>query len=333
MIRSSILPDESPDLSVIVVSYNTRAMTLACLASLYDQSPNLKLQTLVIDNASKDGSAAAIEARFPQVELHALEENLGFAGANNYAAEHAHAEWILLLNPDTVVLRRGIERMLAFARARADECVIGGRTYFADERLNPTSCWGEPTLWSLLCVATGLSSVFRRNAWLDPESLGMWPRDTVREVKIIAGCLLLISKSLWERLGGFDTGFFMYSEDFDLSMRARRSGAKLLICPDAEIIHYAGASEKVRSEKMVRLMVAKAQLYRKHWPPWKALLGIRFLDGWVWSRMTLFAFARLLAVRFQRSYDDWRAIWVHREDWRRPPPVAPLAANRECRPS
>lgn len=318
------MSENSPDLSVIIVSFNTKELTLACLESLYKQSRDLRLQTLVIDNNSQDGSAEAIEQAFPQVELHALEDNLGFAGANNFAAELAKSEWILLLNPDTVVLRKGIERMLDFAIKRDELCVVGGRTYFADERLNPTSCWGEPSLWSSFCIGTGLSSVFRRSLWLDPESLGKWPRDTVREVEIISGCLLLIPAALWQKLGGFDTGFFMYSEDVDLCMRARMEGAKLFICPDAEIIHYGGASEKIRSAKMVRLISAKAQLYIKHWPGWKAWLGIRFLDAWVGSRTLAFAVAKLLGPRFQTSYQDWRSIWQHRKEWRNPPAVADI---------
>lgn len=306
------------------MSYNTRELTLDCIRSIFEQSPSVSLQIIVVDNDSKDGSAEAIAEQFPTVEIHAMKENLGFAGANNFAATFARSDWILLLNPDTVVLRRGLERMLEFANMRSESVVIGGRTYFADGELNRASCWGEPSLWGLVCAGTGLSSVLRRNAIFDPDSLGNWARDTVREVKIISGCLLLIRRDLWRRLDGFDTGFFMYSEDFDLSMRARRAGAKLLICPDAEFIHYAGASENVRADKMVRLLVAKAQLYLKHWPAWKARLGIGLLDTWVVSRMCFFGLSNLLMPRFNASYKDWSSIWQHRKDWRNPPPVAPL---------
>jgi N-acetylglucosaminyl-diphospho-decaprenol L-rhamnosyltransferase len=266
------------DLSIIIVSYNTRELTLECLRSIYEQTKRIEFEILVVDNASSDGSPDAVATRFPGVRVVRLLENVGFARANNLAAELARGDYLLLLNPDTVVLEGAAEKLHAFAKQHREEGVFGGRTLFADGSLNPASCWGQPTIWSVFCRATGLAKLFRGALLFDPESLGGWARDTVREVPIVSGCFLLVPRSLWDRLGGFDPLFFMYGEDADFCLRARSLGAKCIICPDARIVHYLGASEKVRADKMVRLFRAKAQFFRRHWSPQACRFGVRMFD-------------------------------------------------------
>ena len=207
-------------LSILVVSYNTRELTLACLESVYAQTTDLDFEVIVVDNASEDGSAKSIADAFPQVKVIESVENLGFARANNLAARSASGEYLLLLNSDTVVLDRAINRILNFARVRPEAGIVGGRTVFADGSLNASSCHGRQTPWGLFCLGTGLAAVFRGSRWFDPESLGSWQRDTVAEVDAVSGCFLLIRRELWEKLGGFDESFFMYGEDMDLCLRA-----------------------------------------------------------------------------------------------------------------
>ena len=297
------------------MSYNTRDYTLGCLRSVYEQTRDLDFEVIVVDNASHDGSAEAIAAQFPQVRLFPLDENLGFGRANNVAAREARGKALLLLNPDTVVLDGAIQQLHRFASARPHEVVVGGRTFFADGALNPGSCWGELTLRSLFCMATGLAQLFPRSLLFNPHALGDWQRDTVREVGVIAGCLLWIRRELWDRLEGFDPDFFMYAEDADLCMRARAAGARCVICPDARIIHYAGASEKVRADKMVRLFRARAQLMRKHWWRPRARLGVALLSFWALLRRAAFGIARWLHPRFRTGYATWSQIWSERSAW------------------
>ncbi len=323
--------DSRIDVSVIIVSYNTRELTLDCLRSVFEQTRDATIEVFVVDNASADGSADVIAAEFPQVRLFALDQNLGFAAANNFAARHAQGEWLLLLNPDTVVLDRAIDRLVAFARRSAAEdpaCgIFGGRTVFADGRLNPTSAWARPTLWSAWCMATGLTSLFRGHRLLNPEAMPHWQRDTERQVDIVTGCFLLLRRSLWQQLGGFDPAFFMYGEEADLCLRARKRGVKCLICPDATIIHYGGASEPVRAQKKVRLLRAKAQLFHRHWSRPAARLGVLLLDLWACSRMLSFWAASRLRPRLRANHESWRSVWRQRAAWhlsaadRRPTPT------------
>ena len=209
-------------LSVLIVSYNTRDLTLECLKSVFEQTQGVDFEVLVVDNASADGSAEAIASAYPQVELIASNENLGFGQACNLAAKRSTGRWLVLLNPDTVVLDHALTRMFEFAKSQGPRTFIGGRTFYPDGRLEPRSCSGRPTVWSTFCFSVGLASLFRRTRCFDPESLGAWERDSSREVDIIAGCLLMTSREFWDELGGFDQDFFMYGEDYDLCLRARK---------------------------------------------------------------------------------------------------------------
>ena len=214
----------APELTVIVVSYNTRALTLACLDTLFANTHRTQMRVVVLDNASADGSAQAVRARFPQVECIASAENLGFARANNQVAAAADTPWLLLLNPDTETHPDAIDNILAFAKAHPRAGIVGGRTVFPDGSLNPASCWRRIGVWSLLTQITGLSRRFPNSGLFNYEGIGGWRRDSVREVDIVVGCFLMISTELWRRLGGFDLRYFMYGEDADLCLRARALG-------------------------------------------------------------------------------------------------------------
>lgn len=302
-------------LSVLIISYNTRELSLACLRSLFAQTREASFQVIVVDNVSADGSADAVAGEFPQVRLIRSPKNLGFAAGNNLAAREAAGEWLLLLNPDTVVLDRAIDRLLAFAESHPETSIFGGRTIFADGSLNAASCWRRPTPWSAWCIALALSRLFRGSAFLNAEAYGGWPRDSVREVDIVSGCFLLIRRSLWEELGGFAPAFFMYGEEADLCLRARKLGHKCLVCPDATIIHYGGASEKLRADKMIRLFKAKAQLFARHWSPGSARFGVATLDLWALTRMAGFGIAALMRRKHRASFKTWQEVWRGRDAW------------------
>ena len=272
-----------PLLTIIVVSYNTREMTLACLRSVRDQT-RTPHEVIVVDNASSDGSAAAIAAEFPDMRLIAETENHGFARANNLAAGRARGEYLLLLNPDTVVLDGAVDTLLAFAGANPEAKIWGGRTLNADRSLNPTCCWGRMTLWNVFCRTVGLSGIFPRSAVFNAEAYGGWDRDSVRPVDIVTGCFLMIGRDFWTELGGFDATYFMYGEEADLCLRAARLGARPRFTPDAEIVHYDGASETVRADRMVRILRAKAQVIRDHFPGVQRPLGLLIFRLWPFSR-------------------------------------------------
>ena len=308
----------SIDVSIIIVSYNTLEMTRAALDSVRAQTHDVRYEVIAVDNASADGSADMIAEHPIGANFIRLTDNIGFARANTLAARQARGRYILLLNPDTIVRDRAIDKLVAFARATPAARIWGGRTVFADGSLNPSSCWHRMTVWNLFCRASGLTGVFPRMALFNGESFGGWQRNTERQVDIVSGCFFLIETALWHDLGGFDPLYFMYGEEADLCLRAHAFGALPRVTPTATIVHYGGASETARAGKMVRLLSAKASLIARHFHPLLAPIGKALLAAWPLSRAiatSLLALARN-NPRSRNAAKEWREIWRRRAEWR-----------------
>ncbi len=301
---------QPPVVSIVIVSYNTRAMTLDCLASVFAET-TVPFEVIVVDNASPDGSAEAIAEAFPQVRLLAETTNHWFAGGCNLGAGQARGEYILHLNPDTVVLDGAIDRLVRFAQRTPAARIWGGRTFDGDMRPDPASAWGRMTLWRLFCRASGLTAIGRGTTLLNGEAYGGWDRTTEREVDIVSGCFLLMRRADWEAMEGFDATFLMYGEEADLCLRAKAAiGARPRITPEARIVHYGGASDTVRADKMVRLLRAKAELVRRHFPRGQRRAGLMLHAAWPLSRLVA---TRLLG---RASAAVWAEVWARRAEWR-----------------
>ena len=302
--------------SIIVVSFNTREMTLECLRSVKAET-KVPYELIVIDNDSSDGSAEAIAAEFPEVKLMAETDNHGFAKANNIAGQVATGEYILLLNPDTVILDGAIDNLIDFAREKPAAKIWGGCTLYGDRSMNRTSCFQRMTLWTVFCRATGIAAVMNNHSAVS-EAFGEWAMDTVRAVDVITGCFLLIPRKLWNDLGGFNLDYFMYGEEADLCMRAKRDyGADPHYTPHAVIIHYGGASEPIRADKMVRLYKSKLTIIQHHFKSWQKPVA-----GFLWrsipfSRLLILSVVAKLTGResFKRSAGVWGDIWKRRSEW------------------
>ena len=297
--------------SIIVISYNTREMTLDCLRSVR-AGTRRDVELIVVDNASSDGSAAAIAAEFPEAMLMAESHNHGFAQANNLAAARARGDYLLLLNPDTLVHDGAIDRLVDFAEARPQARIWGGRTLYGDGTLNASSCWRRMTLWNIFCRTAGLTGLFARSALFNAEAYGGWGRDSEAAVDIVTGCFFLIRRADWETLGGFDPAFVMYGEEADLCLRAEAElGARPRITPTAEIVHYGGASETVRADKMVRLLRAKTELIKRHSPAWQRPVARALFRLWPLTRYLALG----IVPGRGESAAMWRAVWQRRSEW------------------
>ena len=267
-----------PRVSVVVVSYNGGDWLDRCLGALFgDARPVVPFEVVVVDNGSDEATRAVLERWSSQATVHYSEENLGFGRGCNLAATIAGGSRIVLLNPDAIALPGCIDALDRALDRHPQAGIVGGRTLRPDGAVEPSSCWGGPTLWSWFCFATGLSTAFHGSRLFDPEALGGWARDTEREVDIVTGCLLAIERTTWERLGGFDERFFMYGEDADLSLRARALGFRPRITPDAEAVHAVGVSSGRKAHKNRLLMTGKATLARLHWPAGRAGVGVGLL--------------------------------------------------------
>jgi N-acetylglucosaminyl-diphospho-decaprenol L-rhamnosyltransferase len=303
-----MVPGMAPDISVVIVSYKVPEFLRACLASLQREVVGCSYEVIVVENASGDGSAELVRDEFPNARLIALDRNIGFAGGSNLGARAAKGEYVLMLNPDTELVGDTLTALLGYARAHPQVGLIGGRTLTANGELEPGSCWGAQSLWSLVCFASGMSTLFSGSRLFNPESLGGWPRDSARQVDIVTGCLCLAPRSVWEQLGGFDEKFFMYGEDADLSARARKLGYHAAITPDAVIVHHVGASSHSVDKREMTLR-CRVALARKHWSPKRAGAAIVLLQTGTGLRALGASMAR-------SSGSTWPAVWRRRRDWR-----------------
>lgn len=308
------------NLTIVVVSHNSRELTLRCLETLYETTRKTSFHTIVFDNNSQDGTADAVAQHFPRVELIHATQNIGFARANNEAIKLANTEWLLLLNPDTEVHEGAIDNLLAFGIAVPGAGIYGGRTVYPDGSLNMRSCWNKTTVWGMFCETFWLTELFPNSSVFNSEVLGGWKRDSVRRVDIVSGCFLMIRRSLWNQLEGFNPRYFMYGEEADLCLRAARLGYRPMITPHSQIMHLVGATANasaiVEANKIILLAKARVTLIKNHWQPIPSMIGVGL--SWLWG-FNRFALCRLMAALSVpgsgERLEKWATIWNVRKDW------------------
>ena len=232
-------PSDSPTLSVVIVSYNTRKLTLECLRVLAGESRRLAAEVFVVDNASTDGSAEAVRAEYPDVRLLLSERNAGFGAANNLALAQARGRYLLLLNTDAFPRPGAVAALVNFLETHADVGVAGPRLLYQDGSLQQ-SCFRYTTPSHAWAENLGLTKLLRRHAALD-DYRG-WDYATERDVDFVVGACLLLRRAVYEQVGGFDERFFMYQEEADWQKRIKGAGWRIVFTPTAEVVHLAGAS-------------------------------------------------------------------------------------------
>ncbi len=240
----------SMDVSVIIVSWNTKEILRNCLRSVYEQVGGIRFEVFVVDNASSDGSAQMVEDEYPQVRLIRNAENRGFAAANNQAITLATGRYLLVLNPDTIVLDGAIAKTVAFADEHPEAGVIGCKILGSDRTLQ-RSCFMYHSLLNLLILTSGLHRVFPGSCFFGRERMTWWDYRSVREVQALTGCFMLVRREAISQVGLMDERFFMYAEEMDWCWRMRSNGWKVLYFPHAEIVHLGGSSAALRWEDML----------------------------------------------------------------------------------
>jgi GT2 family glycosyltransferase len=255
----------SPDLSVIVVSYNVADWLQRCLASILS-SPPPGTEVFVVDNASSDGSAALVRARFPQAQLIALDRNIGFGAANNVAIRRSSGRYVALVNPDCEVQGQSLAHLVAFMDAHPRAAVAGGRLRYGDGAFQH-SAFRFPSL------AQVFLDVFPVNWRLAESRLnGRYPRawdERAFQIDHPLGAFFVVRRAAIDAAGLFDEGFFMYAEEVDWCYRFKRAGWEVWHCPTALAIHHGGRSTRQHAGPMfVQLQRSRLRLYRKHYPRW-----------------------------------------------------------------
>ncbi|MGY0233452.1 glycosyltransferase family 2 protein [Longispora urticae] len=282
--------------TVVLVAYRTPELILKCLAGLPAGCP-----VIVVDNASGDGTAEAIAAAYPKIDLVRSPENLGFARAVNLAAARVRTPYLMLLNPDAEPVGDPVGALLDHALAHPAPGIYAGRTLRRDGTDDGRSVFGLPSLWGYLCFATGLSSVFRRSRLFNPEEHNGLDRVVGGPAPAVSGCVVLFERALFEELGGFDPRYFMYSEDVDLSWRAARLGRHPVLVAGATVVHENGASSSA-TQKRVMVLRGKVTFVRLRWSPVRARVGLGLIGLGVWLR--------------SRVGKGWAEVWGRRAEWK-----------------
>lgn len=229
------------DVSIIIVNWNTRDILQDCLRSVYEQTKDVRFEVIVIDNASTDGSATMAKEEFPQAILIENLQNRGFAAANNQGMAIAGGRYILLLNPDTIVLDGAIQKSVLFADQNPSAAVVG----VCIERPDGTlcrDCFRYASLLNLIISTFGMHRLFPRSRFWGRERYSWWDYRSIRLVEVVAGCYMLTRRQAIDIVGNMDESYFMYGEEMDWCWRFQRAGWKILYYPDARIIHYGGMS-------------------------------------------------------------------------------------------
>jgi len=302
---------------IILVSYNTVEYSLKALASVYKETKEGTFNLIVVDNNSSDDSVIKIKQQFPQITLISSDRNLGFAGGVNLAASYAKGDYILLLNPDTVILDHAIDHLIQFAQKHPQQGIWGGITLNKDLSINTHNAWAEESIFTLLCSVFGLNRIFKRSCFFNQANYGCWQRDSVKEVDVLQGSFFLSSKSLWDQLDGLDETFFMYAEEADYCYRAKQLGYRPLISPEARIIHYGGGSEKNLSGKMIRLLTGKVTFINKHHTVWRGFVMKSLLFAYICHKLTLSMLLALLQRDKENKKREWWTVFKHSKTWLR----------------
>jgi GT2 family glycosyltransferase len=292
-----------PDLSVCIVNWNTRQDLKEALRSVLESDPELGIEVIVLDNASRDGSAEMVRQSFPQVMLIESPENVGFARGYNRAAAAASGRHLLILNPDTVVRPGSLGRLVAFMDSHPEAAAAGPRLLNSDGSLQ-FSCRRFPRAMVGVLRNTIIGRLAPRNRFTRDYLMQDWDHRSVRHVDWVSGAAICIRREAWDQLGGFDEGYYMYSEDMDWCLRAEQAGWRVYYAPDAVIVHRIGRSSDQRPLAMViQFHRSAVRFYRKHYAsqwPW----GIRLLPiAGIWLRAALL----LTQMSLRRLADRLRA--------------------------
>lgn len=248
------------DLAIIIVSWNTREILRRCLQSVFASQTSKKFKVWVVDNGSTDGSVQMIKEFFPQSQIISNDDNVGFAHANNQAIKDSSGEYVMLLNPDTVVEKDVFEALVNFLEKHPDIGAVGPRLLNPDGTLQE-SAYPKPTLarefWRLFHLD--------RFYCYAEYSMDKWSLTVAKEVDVLMGACLLIRRKVLDQVGLLDDNFFVYSEEVDLCTRIRDYGWRISWVPTAVVVHLGGQSTRqIQQEMFLQLYQGKIQYFRKH---------------------------------------------------------------------
>jgi GT2 family glycosyltransferase len=303
--------EQALTLSIIIVSWNVRELLAQCLHSIGAHRSELALEAIVVDSASSDGTPEMVREQFPWVRLEACPDNVGFPRGNNIGLGLARGQYILLLNPDTVVVGDALQTLVAYLQANEGVGVVGPQLLNGDGSVQ-SSRRRFPT------VALG----FLESTWLEPYAPASMlrryyvldrPDDQVLEVDWVTGAALMTRREVVEEVGGLDEAYFMYFEEPDFCRRVKRAGWRVVYVPQAQVVHYVGkSSEQAVTARHINFHRAKLRYYRKYHGALLAfVMRLYFLLSYLYQLLLELAKALVghkRALRMQRVRSYWQVL-------------------------
>ena len=297
-------------LSIVIVSYNVKYHLEQCLRSVARALEGLEAEVWVVDNASTDGSVAYLSERFPDVRFIANPENVGFARANNQAIRQATGQYVLLLNPDTLVAEQTLRGCVEFLDSHPRVGAVGVKMLNPDGTFAPESRRGLPTPFTSFCKMSGLTDLFPRSRVFGRYYMQYLDRNEAASIEVISGAFNMLRQEALRQVGLLDEDFFMYGEDIDLSYRLLKCGWENYYLP-LPILHYKGESSVKTSFRYVSVFYnAMFIFYNKHFSRRYRLMGW-LIKGAVWAKLSLEMLSRVLG-RLRRALRCVRTVPLRR---------------------
>lgn len=283
------------DLSIIILSYNTKDLLRDCLKTVFAAvkiASGKEIEVIVVDNASKDGSAQMVRKEFPRVILLVNKKNLGYAKGNNLGLRKAQGRLVLFLNSDTQIKPESLEEIIKFMDEDTDIGATTPKTMLFSGKMDPDCHRGFPTPWASFCYFTGLEKVFPKSRIFGRYHKFYLDLDKIHEIDAGFGTFMIVRKEVLEKVGYWDESYFFYGEDLDLFYRIKQAGFKVMFYPLPLLVHYKGGSSGLRREsgrsqlvdRKIRLRTARASIegmeifykkfYQNIYPTWLTSLVI-----------------------------------------------------------
>ncbi|MHC4396281.1 MAG: glycosyltransferase family 2 protein [Planctomycetota bacterium] len=289
------------DVSIVIVSWNTNDILRKCLLSVCEQTRDIMLEVIVVDNASTDGSTEMVKKNFSSVILIENSKNLGFSTANNQGIAIAKGRYVLLLNSDTIILNDVISKTVSFADNNPDAAVVGCKVLNPDRSLQP-SCFMFPSILNMLLSTTYLYKIFSKNKFFGRERMTWWDRSDSRQVDAVTGCFMVVRREAIEQVGLLDEQFFMYGEETDWCYRFKQAGWKVLFTPTGEIIHFGNQSAISRLESMLLQLRGSILIFmKKHHSPMGYAFACVLIFAFFGLRVPIWAVLALIPGRKQKN--------------------------------
>jgi O-antigen biosynthesis protein len=297
-------------ISIVIVNYNVKHFILQCLDSIYkSELRGFTLETYVVDNNSGDGSVNAIRAVYPEVKVIENKQNQGFSIANNQALRKIHSDYVLILNPDTILQEDCLLKCYEYMENNHDVSALGVKMIDGAGKFLPESKRAKPGIWSSICKFTGLTYLFPNSRYFSGYYMGWIDEDEVHEIDVLCGAFMFVRNESITQAGYFDEDYFMYGEDIDLSVKLAKYG-KIMYFPKTRIIHFKGESTKRGSYDYVKNFYSAMGIYvRKNYRGPAAILGVFFIN----VAILLSAILSYLKSRLSSSYRlllDGLIFWV-----------------------